>query len=66
MDERLEVLASLMPGKEEPMNTTVVDEVSCIQAITSEMDEGTFLRNHIVEIRHHKDGFCFDRADQAN
>ena len=49
MDERLEVLASLMPGKEEPMNTTVVDEVSCIQAITSEMDEGTFLRNHIVE-----------------
>lgn len=33
------MLASQVPEDEEPMNTTVVDEVGSTQVITSEMDE---------------------------
>ena len=39
LEERLEVLASQVPEDQEPMNTTVVDEVGSTQVITSEMDE---------------------------
>ena len=43
LEERLEMLASQVPEDEEPMNTTVVDEVGSTQVITSEMDEAAFL-----------------------
>ena len=66
LEERLEVLASQVPEDEEPMNTTVVDEVGSTQVITSEMDEAAFLRSQIVEIRRRKDGLYAERAEQAN
>ena len=66
LEERLEVLASQMPEDEEPMNTTVVDEVGSTQVITSEMDEAAFLRSQIVEIRRCKDGLYAERAEHAN
>ncbi|MBQ9009180.1 MAG: phage portal protein [Clostridia bacterium] len=66
LEERLEVLASQVPEDEEPMNTTVVDEVGSTQVITSEMDEAAFLRSQIVEIRRRKDGFYAERAEHAN
>jgi len=66
LEERLEVLASQVPEDEEPMNTTVVDEVGSTQVITSEMDEVAFLRSQIVEIRRRKDGLYAERAEQAN
>ena len=66
LEERLEVLASQVPGDEEPMNTTVVDEVGSTQVITSEMDEAAFLRSQIVEIRRRKDGLYAERAEHAN
>ena len=65
LEERLEVLASQVPEDEEPMNTTVVDEVGSTQVITSEMDEAAFLRSQIVEIRRRKDALYAERADQA-
>ena len=66
LEERLEVLASQVPEDEEPMNTTVVDEVGSTQVITSEMDEAAFLRSQIVEIRRRKDGLYAERAEHAN
>ena len=66
LEERLEVLASQVPEDEEPMNTTVVDEVGSTQVITSEMDEAAFLRSQIVEIRRRKDALYAERAEQAN
>ena len=66
LEERLEVLASQVPEDEEPMNTTVVDEVGSTQVITSEMDETAFLRSQIVEIRRRKDGLYAERAEHAN
>ena len=66
LEERLEVLASQVPEDEEPMNTTVVDEVGSTQVITSEMDEVAFLRSQIVEIRRRKDALYAERAEQAN
>ena len=66
LEERLEVLASQVPENEEPMNTTVVDEVGSTQVITSEMDEAAFLRSQIVEIRRRKDGLYAERAEHAN
>ena len=66
LEERLEVLAEAVPEDEEPMNTTVVDEVGSTQVITSEMDEAAFLRSQIVEIRRRKDALYAERAEQAN
>ena len=66
LEERLEVLASQVPEDEEPMNTTVVDEVGSTQVITSEMDEAAFLRSQIVEIRRRKDALYAERAEHAN
>ena len=66
LEERLEVLASQVPEDEEPMNTTVVDEVGSTQVITSEMDEAAFLRSQIVEIGRRKDGLYAERAEHAN
>ena len=66
LEERLEVLASQVPEDQEPMNTTVVDEVGSTQVITSEMDEAAFLRSQIVEIRRRKDGLYAERAEHAN
>ncbi len=66
LEERLEVLASQVPEDQEPMNTTVVDEVGSTQVITSEMDEVAFLRSQIVEIRRRKDGLYAERAEHAN
>ena len=66
LEERLEVLASQVPEDEEPMNTTVVDEVGSTQVITSEMDEAAFLRSQIVEIRRRKDILYAERAEHAN
>ena len=66
LEERLEVLASQVPEDEEPMNTTVVDEVGSTQVITSEMDEAAFLRSQIVEIRRRKDMLYAERAEHAN
>ena len=60
------VLASQVPEDEEPMNTTVVDEVGSTQVITSEMDEAAFLRSQIVEIRRRKDGLYAERTEHAN
>ena len=60
------MLASQVREDEEPMNTTVVDEVGSTQVITSEMDEAAFLRSQIVEIRRRKDGLYAERAEQAN
>ena len=50
LEERLEVLASQVPEDEEPMNTTVVDEVGSTQVITSEMDEAAFKAGVTVEV----------------
>ena len=66
LEERLEVLASQVPEDEEPMNTTVVDEVGSTQVITSEMDEAAFLRSQFVEIRRRKDSLYAERAEHAN
>ncbi len=66
LEERLEVLASQVPEDEEPMNTTVVDEVGSTQVITSEMNEAAFLRSQIVEIRRRKDALYAERAEHAN
>ena len=66
LEERLEVLASRVPEDEEPMNTTVVDEVGSTPVITSEMDEAAFLRSQIVEIRRRKDMLYAERAEHAN
>lgn len=60
------MLASQVPEDEEPMNTTVVDEVGSTQVITSEMDEAAFLRSQIAEIRRRKDGLYAERAEHAN
>ena len=60
------MLASQVPEDEEPMNTTVVDEVGSAQVITSEMDEAAFLRSQIVEIRRRKDALYAVRAEHAN
>ena len=60
------MLASQVPEDEEPMNTTVVDEVGSTQVITSEMDEAAFLRSQIVEIRRRKDGLYAERAEHVN
>ena len=60
------MLASQVPEDEEPMNTTVVDEVGSTQVITSEMDEAAFLRSQIVEIRRRKDALYAERAEHAN
>ncbi|MBR0149221.1 MAG: zinc ribbon domain-containing protein, partial [Lachnospiraceae bacterium] len=66
LEERLEVLAAMVPEDEEAINTTVVDEVGSTQVITSEMDEAAFLRSQIVEIRRRKDALYAERAEQAN
>ena len=66
LEERLEVLASQVPEDEEPMNTTVDDEVGSTQVITSEMDEAAFLRSQIVDIRRRKDALYAERAEHAN
>ena len=66
LEERLEVLAEAVPDGEEPMSTTVVDEVGSTQVITSEMDEAAFLRSQIVEIRRRKDGLYAERVEHAN
>ena len=60
------MLAEAVPEDEEPMNTTVVNEVGSTQVITSEMDETAFLRSQIVEIRRQKDGLYAERAEHAN
>jgi len=66
LEERLEVLASQVPEDEEPMNTTVVDEVGSAQVIASEMDEVAFLRSQIVEIGRREDMLYAERAEHAN
>ena len=40
LEERLEVLASQVPEDEEPMNTTVVDEVGSTRGIPEKPDRG--------------------------
>jgi hypothetical protein len=51
---------------EEPMNTTVVDEVGSERAITGDMNEVDFLRIRIVELRRRKDALYAERAEHAN
>lgn len=66
LEERLEVLASQVPEDEEPMNTTVVDDVGTERDITGDMNEVDFLRTRIVELRRRKDALYAERAEQAN
>ena len=66
LEERLEVLASVVPEDGEAINSTVVDVVGSTQVITSEIDEAAFLRSQIFEIRRRKDGLYAERAKHAN
>ncbi len=66
LEERLEMLAAMVPEDEEPLNTTVVDELGSGNEVTGEMSEAAFLRSQIVEIRRRKDGLYAERAEHAN
>ena len=66
LEERLEMLATMVPEDEEPLNTTVVDELGSGNEVIGEMSEADFLRTQIVELRRRKDKLYAERAEHAN